>query len=513
MSQGHTATAVSLLVSCATVAMLAAPGLADERDSSLARAATNIPPIAVDDTASVSSGGSVLIPVLDNDSDPDASSSTAFFLDSITSPPATGSADLADGGITYTAAADHVGTDQFSYAVSDGELTAEAVVTVTVTSTPNQSPAPTADQGRTRWGSPLVLDVLANDTDPDGDSLRVLGVRRPEHGRAELVRGMVRYVPRGKYVGSDTLEYTVADGRGGTAAGTAEVRVRPRFDVTLKRTSTPIALQAMDVRGVLSTRLDGPVTVKLQRRSEAGRWFTVRERRVRGDDSFSLSWKPGQPGATVVRLRATWAGGHHNTSAIERLRVEARFSPTVSRVTAKDVPHTWRPGCPVPPSGLRKIQMNYWDYKGQLQRGTLIGAAYVTSHYLAIFRRAFTSRFAIKKMYPADRFGGVDERAMRAGNTSAFNCRHVTGNPYRMSQHSYGNAIDINTFENPYVTGSKVYPPKAAVPYYYRRQFHLQDPGVITSRSPIARELWRQGWAWGARWGNPDYQHWSSNGG
>ena len=50
---------------------------------------------------------------------------------------------------------------------------------------------------------------------------------------------------------------------------------------------------------------------------------------------------------------------------------------------------------------------------------------------------------------------------MAAGNTSAFNCREVTGNPYRLSQHSYGNAIDINTFENPYVTSSKVYPAKA----------------------------------------------------
>ena len=182
-------------------------------------------------------------------------------------------------------------------------------------------------------------------------------------------------------------------------------------------------------------------------------------------------------------------------------------------MTAKDVPHTWRPGCPVPPSSLRQIHMNYWDYQGRLQRGTLIGAAYVTQDYLAVFRRAFETGFQIKKMYPADRYGGVDERAMRAGNTSAFNCRHVTGNPYRMSQHSYGNAIDINTFENPYVTGSQVYPHKAAVPYYYRREFNLRDPGVITSRSSIAQELWRQGWSWGARWSLPDYQHWSSNGG
>ncbi len=513
MTEGRTATAVSLLVSCATVAMLAAPGLAEESGPSPARAATNLPPIAADDVATVSSGGSVLIPVLDNDSDPDASSTTSFFLDGITSPPTVGTADPGDGGITYTASDDYVGTDEFSYAVSDGELTAEAVVTVTVTSVANRAPVPSLDRGRTKWGSPLLLDVLENDTDPDGDTLTVLEVRRPEQGRAELVQGLVKYVPRGGYVGVDTLTYTVADGRGETAEGSIEVDVRPLFEVTLKGTSTPVAFKPLDVRGVVSTRIDGPVTVQLQRRSDSGRWLTLRERRVRGDDRFSLTWTPIRPGALAVRLRATWAGGHSATSAKERLRVEARFNPKVSKVTAKDLPHTWRPGCPVAPSGLRKIQMSYWDYRGRLQRGTLIGATYVTSDYLAIFRHAFTSRFAIKKMYPADRYGGVDERAMRAGNTSAFNCRHVTGNPYRMSQHSFGNAIDINTFENPYVTGSKVYPPKAAVPYYHRRQFNLKDPGVITSRSPIARELWRQGWAWGARWAYPDYQHWSSNGG
>ena len=60
-------------------------------------------------------------------------------------------------------------------------------------------------------------------------------------------------------------------------------------------------------------------------------------------------------------------------------------------------------------------------------------------------------------MRPSDAFyaGGrrtptqSDLAAMRADNTSAFNCRPVTGNPYRVSQHSYGNAIDINTVREP----------------------------------------------------------------
>ena len=152
-------------------------------------------------------------------------------------------------------------------------------------------------------------------------------------------------------------------------------------------------------------------------------------------------------------------------------------------MTAKDVPHTWRPGCPVPPSSLRQIRDELLGLPGAAAARHLdrcrLGHVRTTSPSSVGPSRP---GFQIKKMYPADRYGGVDERAMRAGNTSAFNCRHVTGNPYRMSQHSYGNAIDINTFENPYVTGSQVYPPKAAVPYYYRREHNLRDPGVITPR-------------------------------
>ena len=513
MSRHRKATGVTLLVSCATLAMLAAPGLAEGPEPSTAAAPANLAPTAVDDDATVSSGQSVVIAVIGNDSDPDATSSTPFFIEGVVSAPASGIAELADPGIRYTANDGFVGSDSFTYRVSDGDLTADATVSISVTAMQNAAPVAADDVARTRWGSPVVVDVRANDVDPDNDPLQLSDVQQPEHGHAELVRGQVKYTPTARYVGRVDVPYTVVDGRGGTSSGLLIVTVMPRFDVVLKGTSRPVALKPLVVKGSVSTRIGGPVTVALQRRNDSGRWLTLRDRRLRGTDQLALTWTPPRPGVLFLRLRATWAGGHRDTSAKERIRAQARFDPKVTRVKAADLPHTWRPGCPVAPSSLRQIQMNYWDYQGRLQRGTLIGAAHVTHDYLAIFRRAFTSRFAIKKLEPADRYEGVDQRAMRAGNTSAFNCRHVTGNPYRISQHSYGNAIDINPFENPYVTGSRVYPAKAAVPYHFRRQFNVNDPGVITARSSIARELWHQGWAWGARWSSPDYQHWSSNGG
>ena len=60
-------------------------------------------------------------------------------------------------------------------------------------------------------------------------------------------------------------------------------------------------------------------------------------------------------------------------------------------------------------------------------------------------------------MYRVDRFGwsrrlhgGDDYASMAAGNTSAFNCRSVVGRPGVRSPHSYGRALDINPWENPY---------------------------------------------------------------
>ena len=88
-------------------------------------------------------------------------------------------------------------------------------------------------------------------------------------------------------------------------------------------------------------------------------------------------------------------------------------------------------------------------------------------------------------MVPVDAYygGGTasptesDIASMAAGNTSGFNCRSVTGESTRVSQHSYGNAIDINPFENPYATATTVYPQAAADRYYRDRSLHAAEPG------------------------------------
>lgn len=185
------------------------------------------------------------------------------------------------------------------------------------------------------------------------------------------------------------------------------------------------------------------------------------------------------------------------------------FRATAHPVSAADLPYSYRSGCPVGPASLRRLEVSYLDYAGASRTGNLVVHADTVPALTRTFARAYAEGFGVRTMVPVDAYRAVDEASMADGNTSAFNCRAVVGNPLRLSQHSYGNAIDINTFENPYVTGSTVYPPGSGT-YLDRRTVR---PGMHVPGTAILEQLRSEGWAWGGRWSPPDYHHFSSNGG
>ena len=208
--------------------------------------------------------------------------------------------------------------------------------------------------------------------------------------------------------------------------------------------------------------------------------------------------------------RNRFTGGYITYSSSRKTTtVTGYWRPSVKRITAAEMPYTYRSGCPVGPSGLRRVKMPYYDWAGVPRLGDIVLRVGAGDDMQRVFQRAFKARFPIRKMRLVDVYKGSDISSMAADNTSAFNCRKVTGNPYRLSQHSYGNAIDINTVENPYVTSSRVYP-SGSQTYLNRRNVRK---GMIVSSGPIAAGMRAEGWPWGARWSHPDYQHFSSNGG
>ena len=175
---------------------------------------------------------------------------------------------------------------------------------------------------------------------------------------------------------------------------------------------------------------------------------------------------------------------------------------TRSRMTA-----SWRPGCPVPIEDLRLLTLDHWGFDGGIHRGELVVHRDQAGQVLHAMGRLFEARFPVERMQLVDVYGGDDDRSMAANNTSAFNCRPVSGQPGVWSQHSYGWAIDINPVQNPYVSGGRASPPAGAA-YMNRSSRH---PGVV--HAGVVQAFASVGWGWGGNWGSPkDYQHFSATG-
>ena len=170
---------------------------------------------------------------------------------------------------------------------------------------------------------------------------------------------------------------------------------------------------------------------------------------------------------------------------------------------------SWRPGCPVPLGDLRLLSVTHWGFDGRPHRGELVVHADVAKDVVSVFEALFEARFPIAQMRLVDEFGGDDDRSMAANNTSAFNCRRVSGSN-RWSEHAYGRAVDINPVQNPFVTPSGQVRPPAGGAHTARDG---STPGLITADGPVVTAFLAIGWRWGGTWSSGrDYQHFSKSG-
>ena len=187
------------------------------------------------------------------------------------------------------------------------------------------------------------------------------------------------------------------------------------------------------------------------------------------------------------------------------------FHAHVQTVTAAQLGASWRPGCPVGPAQLRTVTVSFAGFDGKAHTGRIVVNRSVVGDVETVFRRLYAARFPIRRMEPVARYGGSDNRSMAADNTSGFNCRYaVTTGPKTWSVHAYGEAIDVNTVENPYVEDGKVLPPAGRA--YLDRSRHR--PGMAYAGGVLVRAFASVGWLWGGRWSaSPDWQHFSKTGG
>ena len=185
------------------------------------------------------------------------------------------------------------------------------------------------------------------------------------------------------------------------------------------------------------------------------------------------------------------------------------FDYEIEPVRRSDLPHSWRPGCPVGPKRLRLLIVNHRGFDGEVKTGRLVVARNKAGPVVRVMRRMFRAEYPIKRMQLVDEYGGSDRRSMNANNTSAFNCRTATGSS-SWSEHAYGRAIDVNPVQNPYVSPSGRVLPKRGRPFVDRSRRH---PAMIRPGDRVVRAFASIGWSWGGAWTSlKDYQHFSQTG-
>lgn len=181
----------------------------------------NDPPQATADEGTTNEDIAITLDVLSNDDDIDGDVLT------ITVVSAAAHGVIANNGVdlTYTPAADFFGSDAFTYTISDGNG-GEATAPVTLTVEPvNDPPDPVNDLATTAEETAVVIDVLGNDTDAEGDSLTLVDVSSPAFGSVITGSQIVTYTPNLDFNGDDSFTYLVSDGNGGTAFGLVTVTV------------------------------------------------------------------------------------------------------------------------------------------------------------------------------------------------------------------------------------------------------------------------------------------------
>ncbi|WP_434785032.1 tandem-95 repeat protein [Vibrio parahaemolyticus] len=170
----------------------------------------NDAPNAENDVITTEEDTAVTIDVLVNDSDVEGD---ALSIQSASVPSEQGSVDIVDGKLVFTPAENFNGEATISYIVTDGDLTDEAKVSVTVTPV-NDSPVAVDDTTSIQEDTAVTIDVLTNDTDVDGDKLSIESASVPkEQGTVEVVDGKLVFTPAENFNGQAEITYTVTDGQ------------------------------------------------------------------------------------------------------------------------------------------------------------------------------------------------------------------------------------------------------------------------------------------------------------
>ncbi|MFO8050001.1 MAG: Ig-like domain-containing protein, partial [Desulfosudaceae bacterium] len=193
--------------------------------------AANQPPVAEEQSVTTAEDTAVDITLAGTDPDGDA------LTYHIIADPACGQIAGTPPDITYLPDDNYAGSDSFAFVASDGRADS-APGAVTIQITPVNDPPQAVDDVVTAASVPVTIassQLLANDSDPDGDFLFVTGVDQPGRGVVlDNGDGTYTYTPGVDFAGRDSFTYTLSDGSGGTAVAEVVIQIRPLVTLMAK---------------------------------------------------------------------------------------------------------------------------------------------------------------------------------------------------------------------------------------------------------------------------------------
>jgi hypothetical protein len=168
---------------------------------------------------------------------------------------------------------------------------------------------------------------------------------------------------------------------------------------------------------------------------------------------------------------------------------------------------SYKEDCTVPYEDLRYVSVLYEDFDGNTQIGEIICNQAIAQDLVEIFYELYCNHYQIDKIRLVDEYDADDDLSCADNNTSCFNFRKVYGSD-NLSKHALGLAIDINPFQNPYITypdGVERISPAGSEPYADRTSGLAH---MITEEDLCYQLFTAHGFTWGGHWKTlKDYQH------
>jgi VCBS repeat-containing protein len=206
-----------------------APQACDTATVSVTVVPVNDAPLANDDDGETDEDAPVVIDVLSNDNDAEDDPLSVEEVGA----PAHGQVSTDGITVTYTPDLNFNGSDTFTYTVGDGNGGSDTASVNVLVHPVNDDPVAVHDQVATDEDTALLIYVLLNDDDVDGDLITLDSVSQPDNGVTGHSTDTVVYTPTLDWSGWDTFTYTISDGNGGSATAVVSVTVNPVNDAPL----------------------------------------------------------------------------------------------------------------------------------------------------------------------------------------------------------------------------------------------------------------------------------------